>query len=221
MAEAFDIETLRRKPSSVMERRNVRPTTLSLKVGKSPTLVKDLLEKTDDTKLSTLYKLAAALDVDPSDLIHGDIEPLPAGPKIYLKGEVAAGAWLDAFEWPHDDWQAMTGRPDVLADPQHRFFLRVKGDSMDQVYPDGSLIECVNTFARIEPKPGRNVVILRTRSDQRVEATVKEMVEIDGKMWFVPRSSNPAHQAFSVDAVDPDIEEMRIAAVVVSSVRPE
>ncbi len=105
--------------------------------------------------------------------------------------------------------------------PKHRFFLRVKGDSMDQVYPDGSLIECVSTFARIEPKPGRNVVILRTRSDQRVEATVKEMVEIDGKMWFVPRSSNPAHQAFSVDAVDPDIEEMRIAAVVVSSVRPE
>ncbi len=92
---------------------------------------------------------------------------------------------------------------------------------MDQIYPDGTYIECVSTFARIEPKPGNKVVVIRRRDDQLVEATVKEMVEIDGKVWFVPRSSNPSHQSFVADEPGPGFEEIRVAAVVVSSVRPE
>lgn len=221
MQGPFDIDVLRRKLSAIMDRENVRPTTLSLRIGTSSTLVKDLLEKTADTKLSTLYKLADALNVSVVDLLDGDVESAPAGPSLFVKGEVAAGQWVEAFEWPMDDWQVMTGRADVSANIDHRFFLRVCGDSMNEVYPEGTFIECVSVFGQAEVKPGRRVVVLRRRRDQLVEATVKELVEIDGELWFVPRSSNPAHHAFKALDHDDDIEEVTVIAVVVSSVRPE
>jgi SOS-response transcriptional repressor LexA len=221
MADGFDMAVLRRNLAALMKREGVKPTSLSLRVGKSPTLVKDLLEKTSDTKLSTIFKLAEALHVQAGELLGDGLEPANAGPTLFLKGEVAAGMWIDAFEWPHDDWQAMTGRPDVGIDPLHRFFLRVCGDSMDLVYPHGTYIECASVFGRVEARPGSKVVVLRRRADQRVEATVKEMVEIDGAVWFVPRSSNPVHQSFRADLPGEGIEETRIAAVVISSVRPE
>lgn len=204
-----------------MEARGIKPTTLSLKLGPNKRLVKDLLEKSTDVNMSTLVRLAEALGVSPTSLLVDELDGVAAGPTLWLKGEVAAGQWVDAYEWPRDDWQAMIGRPDVTADLQHRFFLRVRGDSMDRVYPEGTLIECVSVFGRAEALPGRRVVVLRRRSDLLVEATVKEMVEIDGHVWFVPRSTNPAHQAFRADDADGNIEEVSIVAVVVSSLRPE
>lgn len=221
MADPFNIAHFRENLRRVMERKGVKPTTLSLRVGKSPTLVKDIFDKASDTKVSTIFKLAEALGIPATDLLDGDLEHMPAGPRIFLKGEVAAGQWLEAFEWERDDWQPMLGRPDIIAKPEHRFFLRVCGDSMNTVYPEGTYVECVSVFGRAEAAPGRKVIVLRRRDDHLVEATVKEMVEIDGEVWFVPRSSNPSHQAFR--ALDPGegIEEMKVVAVVVSSVRPE
>lgn len=221
MADDFDMGGLRLRLQRLMEKRNVRPTTLSMRIGNNTTLVKDLLERSNDVKVSTIFKLADALDVSAMSLIEGDIEALPGGPTVFLKGEVAAGQWCEAFEWPHDDWQAMTGSPNVTADPQHRFFLRVRGDSMDQVYPDGTMIECVSTFGRAEPRPGKRVIVIRRRHDQLVEATVKELQEVDGRLWLVPKSSNPVHQSYCIDDPGDGIQEVRIAAVVVSSVRQE
>lgn len=221
MNGTFDIALLRRNLSAIMERRHVKPTTLSLRVGRSPSLVKDLLEKTSDTKLSTIFKLARALGVPVGDLLTDDLEPHPVGPRLFVKGEVAAGAWMEAFEWERDDWLVLTGRPDVQAPPEHRFFLRVAGDSMNLIYPEGTFIECVSIFGNVEMKPGSRVVVLRRRIDQLLEATVKELVEIEDALWLVPRSSNPTHQAFRLDEPGEGIEEVRIVAVVVASVRPE
>lgn len=217
----FDIETLRRRLSEIMGKKGIRPTTLSLRVGTSPTLVQDLLNKTKDTKLSTVFKLADELNVPVSDLLADDIVAVPTGPQLYLKGEVAAGQWVEAFEWAQEDWQVLTGRPDITADIKHRFFLRIIGDSMDQIYPPESLIECVSVFGQAKPEPGKRVVVTRMRHDGLVEATVKELVDLNGELWLVPRSSNPEHQSFKADEVGDGIEEVRIIAVVVASVRPE
>lgn len=221
MVDHFDIAILRRNWAAIMQRKKVKPTSLSLAVGKSPTLVKDLFDKNSDTKLSTVFKLADALGVPASALLEGEVEAFPAGPRVFLKGEVAAGAWVEAYEWPQDEWQAMTGRPDITAEPKHRFFLRVCGDSMNLVYPEGTFIECVSVFGRAEAVPGKKVVVLRHRSDGMVEATVKELVEKDDALWLVPRSTNPAHQAFRIDEPGDEVDEVTIVAVVVSSVRPE
>lgn len=53
-----------------MALKNIAPTTLSLKVGKSKSLVKNIVDDGEDIKLSTLAKLAGALGVSVSELIE-------------------------------------------------------------------------------------------------------------------------------------------------------
>lgn len=173
-----------------------------------------------EPSLEQLIKLAHILDVEPGALIDPMLA-VSTGPRLFIKGEVAAGVWKEAFELPEDEWLSFTGRDDVTADTEHRFGLRVLGDSMDEVYPPGTIIECVSTFGRIEPRPGRRVVIVRRNENNEVEATVKELVEQGGDLWAVPRSSNPVHTPIKLNGPEPGIVETRIAAVVVASVRPE
>lgn len=111
--------------------------------------------------------------------------------------------------------------PDISVNPMHRFFLKVAGDSMDLLYPHGTFVECISSFGLFEIESGKRYVVLRRREDQRIEATLKELVEIDGVMWLVPRSSNPSHQAFRLDEPGEGIEEIQIIAKVVASVRTE
>lgn len=170
--------------------------------------------------LTQLLALASALDVDPGALIDPTIAT-PIGPRLSVKGEVAAGVWRTAFEAPPSEWQSFTGRADVNADLQHRFGLRVVGDSMNEVYPPGTIVECVSVFGNAEAMPGKRVIVVRTNDNGDCEATVKELVEQDGELWLVPRSYNPAHRPIRLSEPEPGIIETRIAAVVVSSVRPE
>lgn len=171
--------------------------------------------------LAQLGELADALGVEPGDLFKLPNQ-VALGPRLWLKGEVAAGVWKEAIEWPEESWQSFTGRADVTADIDHRFGLRVVGDSMNQVYPHGTIVECVSVFGRAEIMPGKRVVIVRQRaSDLEYEATVKELREQDGKMWAVPLSTNPSFAAFCLNDEDPEIVHTRVAGIVVASVRPE
>lgn len=173
-----------------------------------------------EPNMTKLVDIASALGVEPGDLFGAGFIPL--GPKLFVKGEVRAGNWVEAFEWPEDEWQSFTGRSDVTADASHRFGLRVVGDSMNEVYPEGTVVECISVFGHAEIEIGKRVVILRTRIDGRVEATVKELQQdADGRLWAVPRSLNPAHPAVSLGEPEEGITETRIIAIVVASYRPE
>lgn len=221
MAGSFDIEILRSRLIAIMAARNIKPTSLSLAVGASPSLVKDLLEKTADVKLSTLARLADRLGVTIESLTGSGIQAIPFGPTLFVKGNVAAGVWREAFELPETEWQTFYGRSDVAADLDHRFGLRIVGDSMDMVYPHGSIVECVSLFGRAEAVPGKRVVVVRTNQNYECEATVKELVEQDGELWLVPRSYNPAHRPWRMIDRDDGITDIAIVAVVVASIRPE
>lgn len=174
-----------------------------------------------EPNITKMVQIADVLGVDLADLFgQGNVVPL--GPKLFVKGQVAAGLWQEATEWEEDDWQAFTGRPDVTAELVHRFGLRVEGKSMDLLYPPGTIIECVSVFGHIEPAPGKRVVVIRERDDHKYEATVKELVQDDdGKMWAVPRSSDPSFLPINLSDPEEGILEARIAAVVVGSYRPE
>jgi transcriptional regulator with XRE-family HTH domain len=170
--------------------------------------------------LESLDALAKALGVTPGSLLDGDAL-VSIGPTLFIKGEVAAGVWRAAAEMPESEWKTFTGRSDVTASIEHRFGLRVVGDSMDILYPPGTIIECVSVFGRAEITPGKRVVIVRKNDRQEYEATVKELVEQDGELWAVPRSTNLSHRPFKLTESEPGILETRIAAVVVASIRLE
>lgn len=170
--------------------------------------------------LGQLKALAGALGVEPSELL--DTSAVPTGPKIFVKGVVAAGRWAEAIEPPEGEWETFTGRSDVTAKLEHRFGLKVVGDSMNEIYPEGTILDCVSLFGHAEAHAGRNVIIIRQRElDHCFEATCKELVDIEGALWARPRSYNPAHQAFRLDSPGEGILEVRVCALVVGSYRPE
>lgn len=206
--------------SEIRKRRGLTQAQLAERMGVEQPTVQRWEKGKREPDLGQLQTLAGVLGVTASELLDGDIAT-PVGPRLFVKGEVAAGIWRQAIEAPADDWETFYGRPDVTADIEHRFGLRVVGDSMDEIYPPGTIVECVSLFGRAEAMPGKRVVVIRINTEGMFEATVKELVEREGELWLVPRSHNPAHSPFKLNGPDGDIVETRIAAVVVSSVRPE
>lgn len=145
------------------------------------------------------------------------------GPSLFVKAEVAAGVWREAWELDPDEWAVFTGRADISAPLQERFGLRVVGDSMNEIYPPGSILECVAYKGDDPIQNGRRVVVQRWRLDATVETTVKEIgTADDGTIWLRPRSTNPSFLPFRADEPgDPEIERIEIIGVVVASIRPE
>lgn len=153
----------------------------------------------------------------------GDVDLVEMGPRLYIKGEVAAGVWKESWELEPDEWEAFTGRADVKASVRARFGLRVVGDSMNEIYPAGSIVECLQYDGNDPIPSGKRVVVQRERIDGRLETTVKELIYTeDGAVWLRPRSTNPSFLPFRGDTPDdPDVIRVEIIAIVVGSYRPE
>ena len=159
-----------------------------------------------------------------SDIFAEDDSPfVPLGPTLYIRGPVAAGNWAEVWEEPADAWKSFTGRADVSVPIADRFGVRVVGESMNEVYPHGTILECVSFLAGAEIANGKRVIVERTRDDGELEVTVKEYFRDDqGVEWLVPRSSNPAFQApVRSDVQEPNITQVRVIGIVVGSYRPE
>lgn len=156
--------------------------------------------------------------------IFDDGAPLqPLGPQLNVIGEVAAGIWREAIEWPQEDWLTFYGRADVTVPLDQRFGLRIVGESMNLLYPHGSIVECVKLLGGAELSNGKRVAVLRQREDGEYETTVKEYVaDAEGVAWLWPRSSHPEfQQPWRMDHPEPGITLIEVLGVVVASIRPE
>lgn len=151
--------------------------------------------------------------------------PLPVVP-LEVVGEVQAGAWREAMEWPADERFIEYVAVDDRFPGSPMFGLRVRGLSMDKDYPEGTILVCI----RMAHYPhalgdGDHVIVQRVGEASLVEATVKELsIGEDGEAWLVPNSTRKEHQApihFTVQPEDEEdaagIERVQIVAVVVSA----
>lgn len=132
-----DFESIRDNLRRVMKRKGVKPTTLSQAVGRSKTLVKDLLTKNSDVQIGTLIKLAGALDVSLDDLLNR--------PRVPIVGKVGAGGsvvFLDAGETIEPDETVL--RPPGISG--NLIALMVDGSSMLPKYRDGDIIYVQRTY---------------------------------------------------------------------------
>lgn len=175
---------------------------------------------------SRAERYARFFRVAPEWILYGKrpvLESVPLGPQLSLKGTVAAGVWLEAEEMLTDEWETFTGRADVRSPIADRFGLRVQGDSMNEIYPPGTILECVRYYGDEPIANGRRVIVERTCVDGLKEATVKEYFKDDkGVEWLVPRSRNPAFQApFRCDQPEANIERIEVTAIVVAAIIPE
>lgn len=172
----------------------------------------------------TLARIAKLAGMNVEAFTFADFEAGRGGPQLFVKGEVAAGVWREAWEFDRSDWIPYQGGSHIEAPATSRFGLRVVGESMNEVYPPGTILDCVSCLhAGIEEvQSGQRVIVVRRKVTGEVEATVKEYLVTTDGAWLVPKSTNPAYQQ-PIPASDgsPDIEETQIVAVVKGSYRPE
>jgi len=170
---------------------------------------------------STYRKLAEAAQATVGELL-GESVPLDF---IHVVGAVQAGVWREALEWPEADWYPAPVATDRRFSRFPQFGLEVRGPSMNELYPDGSVVVCVKLIdIGRDPKPFDRVIVQR-RAGDGYEATVKELrIDADNNAWLWPRSTDPNfQQPWRVPASDADHdgEDITVVALVIGSYRPE
>lgn len=220
---------------SIIQDRGLSVRSVSLGAGLSESAAKHVIYgNSQSPRLDTINKIAAFLKVPSVDITgtdarqHSGVEPIHTT-QIEVRGDVQAGVWREAIEWPQADWYAITVPLDVAFAGLHRYGLLVKGDSMDKVFPDGSIAVVINLvdLGRM-PKTGEiAVVVQRSKTSNEFEATVKAVQVLDsGEIILWPQSTNPDFATpvrikpgeCDHDAGMPDVF---IQALVVASYRPK
>lgn len=166
-------------------------------------------------------ELTRALNLLPSYFAAGTTRASESQPVRYAEvvGEVQGGTFRLAVEYPPEDRFMLPAIPSPGYDRVPLRYLRVVGDSVNLLYPDGTFVLVVST-ADTDVRSGDRVVVYSRQGELR-EATIKEIrVEPDGRIALWPRSTHPDHQEpIYLEAEEQDGPE--IAYVVVGSYRPE
>ncbi|KQX55479.1 MULTISPECIES: LexA family protein [unclassified Ensifer] len=195
------------------------------KAGLGDSFVRDILRgRTRSPSAENLAKLAAALETTP-DYFTLEVEPAEAPKPLPLPitgltvvGDIQAGTWLDRTLF--DDGHEHEIIP-VARDPRFphskQYALRVRGDSMDREFPDGSFVTCVDYYdSGIGMKDGL-IVHVERHSGPLVEVTLKAIEHVDGELMLSPRSTNPKHLPLKVEGDGGT--EIVIKGVVIGSYR--
>jgi transcriptional regulator with XRE-family HTH domain len=127
MGTALNIDAIRARIESEMKAKGFSRRGLATKAGVGQTSVRDLLEKTDNPGIGTLFKIAEALEM-PFEAINGS-EGVP------LMGLIGAGGAIAYFP---DDQQEMVPRPPLA--PGRLMALQVIGESMLPKYEPGDIV---------------------------------------------------------------------------------
>jgi len=218
-----------------MQELGIKPKRLALDAGVGPTYVRDLLSgHSREPKAGKLRQIAFALGCTLEDLMptsessgRESVRPVAVS-KVMVRGDVQAGVWREAVEWPRSDWYAITAPADTAYPGMPRYGLLVRGESMNKIFPDGSVVVVIN-FCDLGRNPATGdlvVAIQRSTTTGEFEATVKAVQILDnGDAILWPQSTDPD---FAVPirvprrdgAHDAGMPEIAIQALVVASYRP-
>lgn len=206
---------------------------LAQALGLAPARVSEIIQGTRRLQVEELDRVATYLEwprarVEAYYAAGGELvaNSLDAGQigSLMVVGVVQAGVWREALEWAPEDWRPAPIAPDSRFPRQRQFGLEVRGPSMNEEYPEGSVVICVRLFELgRDPVHGEHVICQR-RSSEGVETTIKELRRgDDGSFWLWPRSSDPNFQApwhLAPPRQDDDNDDVRIVALVVGSYKP-
>ena len=182
-------------------------------------------------------RYAKAFRVTPAYLMFGtttdDVARLPdvegfdraATMRIPVRGEVAAGQWLETVPFLDDieldDWLDGLAVPEAMK--PFTYALKVKGPSINRLAPDGTYLVCFDLTSGIEVHH-RDVVVVERIRDQGAlrEVTAKRLIQRGDEIVLAPESDDPAWQTEIVLKDDPYQmdAEIRIVAKVKHVVRP-
>ena len=218
----------------------VKPTELALRAGLAPSTLNRFLAGQDASKKSpknlsanTLHRLSEVMQDAIGDVFARDtvfdrlsrVHEAAENPQFEVRwvemlGVVEAGITQETVEWPPSDRYALAVPIPRLYRDQPVTGFEVRGPSMNQVYPDGTVIVCV-TLSPIDrpPRHGMRVVMHRQTGDG-VEAAVMEYRVNGDEEFLYPRSDHADHQT-PIRLKDADRNTLDLVYVVVGSYRPE
>lgn len=156
-----------------------------------------------DIKGTTLVELAEAFGCTVNYLLGLDgARPVPVSCSAPAVGRIAAGT-------PHEAIEQLDGPrtwcpPNLVERFPHGFFLKVAGDSMDRMFPDGCWV-LIDPEQR-EVVNGRQYAVLVNGCD----ATLKTCFMAGRSIVLHPESANPEHKDRLIDPDDPDAPYFRI-----------
>lgn len=176
--------------------------------------------RSDSLSINAYGKLARTANA-PIWRLTGEKPEPPSPTSMYVTGAVEAGVFVEAVQWDEDQWYAI----DVPIPACFRSTakaLEVRGQSMNLVYTDGSIVMYNEVLDFREPKSGDKVIVYRHMDGGEIEATVKQYIVEDGEAWLWPRSSHPDHQQPLKLLQDvAGVESIVIHGIVIGSYKPE
>lgn len=164
--------------------------------------------------------LAARLGVPPLALIQGPevVEVRAPSRHLSVLGEVAAGVWME-----HETFDLDGAEPEIYPfavptdsryDPAAMYVLRVRGNSINKICPDGSHLVCIERGAFGRSFQEGDWVVAQRRRGALVERTVKQVQKDDQGRWILqPASHDPRFQE-PVRLGETDEEEVEVVAFV-------
>lgn len=176
--------------------------TLALAAGVGQTYIRDILMgRSREPRRSKLEKIAEALNCSLPELFEEEDVPaalvLP-GCAIDVRGAVQAGAWRESMEWaPEERFRVPLPAEESWKD-RPRYGLLVEGDSMNKVFPPGSIAIVIN-FADLGRHPQNGDYVVVERRDplgDGFEATIKALqLRPGGQALLWPKSTAPEFQS--------------------------
>ena len=203
----------------------------SLRAGLGPDAIRDMERRPDQSPtLNTVTALAWALECAPEWLAYGRGEDgSPSLDDVLpIRGEVAAGLWIEAEPITDDSAVERAPVPPSAAYPvAAQYGLRVRGTSINRRASEGDILRCIDIgMTGIEPQDDDIVIVQRDRDHGALrEVTAKVLRRQSNKIVLHPDSNDPKHKAIIFETDDPAAREdesinARIIAVVDIIFRP-
>ena len=201
---------------ALRQRKRLTQEQLAQRVGVSTVIVSLWENDKKRPRKESIKQLCSALDCSEQDLMGyadgyyqrstglSSIAAKASNSYAPIAGNIAAGSPREAIELSNETHWCP---PELLDKYPDCFFLRVSGDSMDKVLPDGS-------FALIAPEELTSGGIYAVKTNGN-DATIKRVKALDDVVILEPMSNNPAHKRTIIDQDDPDAPSFRCLGRVV------
>lgn len=174
---------------------------LAERLGTTKATISKIENSAIQPSLDWAERLAKALNTTLGILAGiGEAATLQGVSLVPVIGMIAAGNWREAIQAPEDHIAVASAKP-------HMFALRIFGDSIDKVAPDGS-------YVTIDPTmPGLADGGLYAVQNGEGEATIKRFRRSPDRLE--PESSNPEHRTILLGA-----EPITVIGRATSVIRP-
>jgi len=141
---------------------------------------------------------------------------------LEIKGQVAAGLWMEAGLFETDATRKATLAGDLRYPNECQYLLQINGESLNRIARDGDFVLCLDYLeAGIEIRSGDLAVVERSRDGgHTIERTAKRVVHRNGRIELRPESDDPRFQEPIVfNEHDEEATEVRIIAKILTVIR--